>query len=1193
MNEQNVYANYNFIVNGEFANDLKDWIINDERKVAKLSGAWEGKQVGFMNAVNEGTGSQTITLASLPRPSPQKADYQLIFHYEAVQRAVGTLRINPGRGGEVDLRLVPSREAEPELALNPDELLLELNLVEYRHPLTLEPTETTVKFTLISPDNGGPGRPGAVRLAFVRVELLLEPLRLTQVTIDGEPQSPGEKLHLCFGNEHEVALQLVSDSAWVETLAGLLVNDGVNDPEGILDASPPWGTEHPVSDPWTISCAGIVEDKEIEHTLGVRSQYTADVYPLDTVSGHFQLDVIPLLEATYYPVIDLNQTVELRARVASHFTKTPLANREVTWTLIGQSPEDDIVLFRQFSDVNGDAGFTWTPETEGDWVIEASVDSHYKKEDARFAFKGRALKEDPWLSATFALDGSSREWGWGTETGYPCRGATHQVALAFAAGHLLADTELALHWVGDDTPEGLEMGFTPALESFNPVAGPGKQWTMVCSNKRDSQFGFKVSCSKLLRASPIQSLKLAHNRLAVGEVKLPTRFPTVGGADLQLEIQILSLFLNEGERGVSGIDVKWRVDGGPEQVLRTGEYGWCVYPFSPVTEGPVTITARVDSPYDGQILKREFKVTVLAEDPWSKLVTVTLNGRAEENIGLLCFRNDDPVELRIMPRDGPFLDEFIYLDLVSDEGAGLDFHFEPAKETPRKLTGQGLSWMVSSTSDISAPFQLFVCHEELAPYELQGRLLSKTLDGEGTFKLDEKELDLTGTAYPCLGGQHILSFTPSSGSLLNGLEVAAKWADGANPALNVGLTPDDARDLNSEGLEWTLDASTSIESGALGVALELPQALFTFAPLNMSLAHNRLVISEVRGPTFDPFVGETVLLEIKAQSYYTQRSVPGVDVSFSHGGTSVLVPTRDDGWARFPFKATQPGVVTVVATVPSPYDGTDDFPSCSFDFTVLAAVVSEAGSSTVSPSTTFANEAVLMSEKQESGPINIEIGEVREAKIDPVVGEYAQLGLKVRHAGTRRAATGVEVTFTVEEKHTRVVTNGEGWASFAYRGEKAGDVVVIATLESVSDRAEADLSHTFNIKVLTAGVWDDALIQLNNEAIKTIWGAQTLFPRITSPHTIKLSVDNSNSHLLGRNICLGVKGYSSPRELGLNTNPGLGVPRLLTESGLSWQLTGTIGGAYGLQLEASRLLKLSPVSAMSLGPVPPVVSIEA
>ena len=1156
MNEDNVYANHSFILNGDFQQGLDNWITNDERKVTRQEGLWQGATIGFMNATNMGEGSQTINLASLPRPEQGKADYRLVFWYEAVSGALGTLRINPGLGGEVDLQLVPSLNAELEPGLSENEVLLDLNLVEYSHTLKLDAAETSVRFTVISPDNGGVGRPGAVRVASVRVELVLEPLQLDSVMIDGEPQSPAEPLHLCFGADHEVALQVTSGNAWNGTDAGLLVNGGIFDPEDILNVGPQWGQEHPLSDPWTITCAAITEDKQVEHALQVRSYYTAPMYSLYTVSGHFQLDVIALQEATYYPVIDLDQSVELRVRVQSHYTGTALAGRMVTWTLKGSSPADDIVLEVLPTDSNGEAVLGWKPDVAGDHAIVASVDSYYKQEDARHGFNVRALKEDPWLSATCALD-ELAPWSWGSKPAYPCRGATHKVRLAFSAGHVLADSELSLHWAGEDTPEGLNVSFNPDLATGDPVMGSGVQWSMACGDRRDSVFELTVKCSKLLNSSPAQTLNLAHNWLTVGDVRLPTRFPSVGGPKLALAVQICSQVA--GVEEVRDVDVQWDIDGVPGPTLTTGAGGWCEYAFDPVAEGTFKIKAKAASPYDDAQLEHEFPVTVLPENHWSKLVKVTLDGRLEGSVGLLCFRDAEPVDLMIMPgSDSTLLGEEIYLDLKSEGDADLRFDFEPAMDGKRRLTEDGLCWKVRSTSDINARFRLFVCHDELPPFELQGRLLPKTLEGEGVFQFDNKELADGATAYPCLGGQHTLNFVPNVSSLLTGLEVAAKWTSNA---LDVTLAPEDEHTLPSAGLEWMLDAGASTESGALGVALILSQGAFSYPPVPMLLGHNRIEIIDDRGPTFDLFLGETASLWIKTQSHYTQRSVPGVEVSFQHGGTTTPVSTLDDGWARFSYTATQPGPVKVIATVPSPYDGPDAQPSFTFEFTVLAARTNA-----------------------------FEVVQVREAVIDPVVGETVRLGVKVGMSGTRRVASGVDVLYkAAEQKEVRVKTDDEGWSYYAYKAEQAGDVQVLATLDSFSAGSRQVMAHTFEFKALAANVWDDAQMQLNTEVPLTVWGAETRFPRVAQAHTIKLVVDNASSHLRGRDISLGLKGYSLAAELGITSVvPALGVARTLGAGGLSWSVTGTIGGAYNLQLEASRLLKLSPLNAMSLGAVPAV-----
>ncbi|EJM16116.1 hypothetical protein PMI21_03043 [Pseudomonas sp. GM18] len=941
-------SDHNFIDNGSFKEELTGWVINDERKVTHQEGQWQGEMVGFMNAVNMGEGSQEITLAAIPRPEPGKADYMLIFWYEAVRLppdAVGKLRITPGLGGEKELILVPSRKAETEQEMPHDGPLLDLNLSLYEEPLSLDPAETTVTFAVISPDNGGVGRPGAVRFTFAQLLLYLEALQLDSLTVDGESQDPGEPLRLCFGGDHEIALRVSVDNAWHGTSAGLLVENAVVNPDGLLNASPPWGIEHRIDEPWTIFCQRKMEDTEIERTLAVRSQYTADKYLLHTICGHFRLDVVAVREAAYYPVIDLNQSVELVVQVLSHFTRMPLANREVTFTL--ESPGTE--LLRQNSDENGEVRLTWTPDTEGDWKIEAKVGSYYKPEEALHTFDVRVLKADPWLSAKFSLDGPPREWIWGEKTGYPCRGASHEMQVVLPGDHALSGTELAVHWNSEDTPGGAGVTLVPEFGAGKTVEGNEVVWSMACENRRDSDFEFTVRCSKLLDPSPPQKLHLSHNSLVINDPRQSSKFPAVGGPDLMLSVDVHSKVPGVG--AVSGVKVFWRIDAGPETELPTGVNGRVQFPFKPVAEGDFVVTVRVDSDYDASDPAHEFNLVVLGENPWAKLAAVTLDGRSEGSVGHICFRNAPEVELKIMPVEDHLIGELLTVELVNESGPDLKFDVRPDPVVSRPMTREGLSYQVSSTSSISSRFQLIVRHDDLDPNAQQGILLSQVLQEEGTLTLDEVEVPAENTVYACRGAKHASSFTPGADSPITGLMMAAKLKEGDDFAMR--LTPEAVRKIESAGLAWELDATSTTNNGEQGVVFNLPEAGFDFPVQPVSLGHNRVVITEVREPSFDPVVGETVDMQIKTQSFYTQREVPGLLLTFRHGEVSTPVPTLESGWAVFHFTATRAGPVEVIATVPSPYDGPAGAVSHTFSFMVLP--VRELDAAHV-PSTTLPEE---------------------------------------------------------------------------------------------------------------------------------------------------------------------------------------------------------------------------------------------
>jgi hypothetical protein len=922
MKKESVTAKHNFFKNGDFTSNLQGWEISDVRKVTRQTGRWENLTIGFLFAVNEGTAKQEIELALWPRPTPGRADYKVFFLYEAVFGAECNVRIAPGLGGELDYPLLPSLKVETAQEPNPGKPLADPEFRAFEEIIELDPQERTVTFEFITPANDEPGMPRGLRVAFVRLELVKEPLTLDSVTIDGRVLLPDEQIHLCIGAQndeaHSVTLQLAADSVWQETEASWLVENDVVDPKGMLQAEPSWGREQPIAALWKIGCAPVDEDTEIHHTVMIRSQYTADTFPLNVVSGHFKLDVVPLQEATYFPVIDLNQSVELRVRVVSHYTRRAMANREVTWTLMGSRPEDDIELLKVFSDENGEATCTYTPDTAGSYEIFASVDSHYQ--GSNYSFTGEALQNDPWLEATLTMD-SLPSFVWGSEDAYPCRGDTHTVTLAFPSGHALVGSELMLGWSGNDTPEGLGVAFTPDLDTWNHISGPDLTWNMSCENRRNSEFRFRVSCSKLLEASPFQTLKLAHNKLAVKATRESTRFPVVGGPDIQLAVQLESTVPGVG--GVSEVDVKWTQDGDTE-TLQTGSEGWCERPFQPHTEGPFEVQAEVVSHYDSREIEYVFTGTVLGEDPWNLLATVTMNGRPSGATGLVCIRGEAPVELLIMPIGDTLVDEEISLELVGEEEGDLEFYFDPPMADKRVMTSAGLAWRVHSTSAISARFQLRVRHAQIPDYVLPGLLLSSTLEGEGELAFDERPLGSGSTLYPCLGAYHELKFVPKPGSPLISLMAAAKWNAPSASALDLTLDPaqGEERTLVSVGLKWSMDAYLSNESGQSGLSLDFQQVALTYPPLPVVLGHNRVEIADIREASFDPEVGQTVFLELQVKSFYTKLAVQNLSVSFNDGDTPEAVRTNEIGWARFAYTATEPGDVEVIATVQSPYDGT-------------------------------------------------------------------------------------------------------------------------------------------------------------------------------------------------------------------------------------------------------------------------------
>ncbi|MHC8337912.1 hypothetical protein [Pseudomonas sp. HLT2-19-2] len=595
--------------------------------------------------------------------------------------------------------------------------------------------------------------------------------------------------------------------------------------------------------------------------------------------------------------------------------------------------------------------------------------------------------------------------------------------------------------------------------------------------------------------------------------------------------------------------------------------------------------ATVSSLYDGEKPQHTFEFAVLVENPLASLLAVTLDGKPA-NPSLICFHGGERATLKIVPVRGTLVGERIWVEVISDSEVELKFESEPPLETALDLTEDGLSWVVWSNADASTRFTLIVHHADFPEFPLAGLLLSKTLEGEGALQFDEKVLTAGTTAYPCLHAEHTWSFTPKPFSPLLTLDLAANWTSGE---LGMVLDPaaDEGRELISGGLTWKLDCLNSPAAGETVLSLDFAKISLIYPLWPLVLGHNRLEKARVRGPEFDLEVGQTAYLWVEVHSFYTKSAVEDVPVAFEHCGTSVPVLTNDEGWAIFTFTATTPGEAVVTATVPSFYDGPEAFPVHTFKVKVLDV-------KTGANSTMLTQEGSLMSKEKGTPGVQAVIGDHRISHFDPAVGESVFLELQALSPASRMAASGVPVLFKTEAPQpVRVVTNGGGWARFAYKAEHAGDIEVVATLDVVNDGAQEAPSHTFFVKALEAEVWNDARIQLNAEPTTSVWGDDTLFPRISPSHTVKLAVTRSNSHLLGREISLGWTGDSSASELGITKlEPKLGVARTLTPEGLSWTFTGGPGGAYALALRASRILKHSPVNRMSLGgtPLPEVLS---
>lgn len=893
--------NHNFLVNGDFINDLVPWETNDSGSVNHNIDKWNGNDVQLMVAKNLGEGWQGIVLPDKPRPKAGKAVYWLHFWYEVtglLPGAHGTVRITGAESGQTNLELVNSlrvpTEEEPQ----------DVYLNKWEEELKLVESETQIEVRVMSPSNGGIG-PGAVRFTRAEVLLLLEDLVLSGLTVDGVTQVPGE-IRLCIGGTQEVGFLVADGNAWDGTEAGLVP---IADTDDLLRAVPAMEQEQSIDNAWQLSCKDTEADAQVTATLAIRSKYTAELYELKVICGHFWLDVIAVEEPWFFPVIDLAQPVSLIVQVVSHFTRMPLANRKVTFKL------GDTVLLEQDSDADGKVSLSWLPTTSGNHEIKASVESYYRPGEALYTFRIRAIQGDPWKSFKRQLDELS-EGDWGNSPIYLNRGANHVMRATFDK-HDLDETLLTMEFQGDETPGNVGIAITPEVQ---PVDGNNVSWDVVCENRRNGEVSLLLKCSKLLLASPLLKLNLGHHWLSIVDPKVLTKFPVTGGPDVRLSARIESRVPGVG--GVQNVPTYWSYNGSPETTEPTGSGGNIQTSFEPGLEGDSEAILRVANSYDGVDGRHAYKFQVFGESPWAQLAKVTLDGREQGRVGLICFRDAEPVPLKIDPVGELLVDEYLSIAL-SNEGADLKFHVIPDPAIPRKMPADGLIYMVSSVSQFSSFYSLQVRHypedsdSGLPPYDLEGRLISTVLSEEGELKFDDRALAIGESIPACLGALHTLQFVPLTQSPMVGLAMSATWQDGDD--LGMKLTAKDNEPVPISGKEWELDARASTESGEQGIVLTLDEAGFRYPSINVPLNHNR-ILAQASGPDVDLEVGQSTWLYLMARSFYTNEPVSTLPVTFENADDVKTELTDESGEARYLFTATSLGMFPVTATAKSTYN---------------------------------------------------------------------------------------------------------------------------------------------------------------------------------------------------------------------------------------------------------------------------------
>ncbi|HGM5550126.1 TPA: collagen binding domain-containing protein [Pseudomonas putida] len=933
MVEPVIQANDSLVLNGDFREALSHWEKGpvNSRWVTVVGEPYEGIQIRMLSVANLASAFQEMTVPVTPSAG---ARYVLSFLYETRHTEAGRMIFTDESGAtlrEIPLPPGSPRNLEEDQARITQGLPLEFRPLEYNAELDLPlQRQDKIRVTVVAPGNADPEDYNSlVLITRIRLDLQLEPARMQTVKVDAEQSSSGKLVHLCLGADgsfqHQLAFVPDPDSPWLHTKAALVSDDN---PQGAVIATPDWGVDQPLDLQWNLQCPLIGDQDPYLFTVQLVNQYTAEPYSMQVSLGHHRLVFREVLDAAYFPVLELTQSVRLGVRVASWYTGQFLAGRTVTWTTEGLG-----VLSTTPTDAEGWAYFDYLPNAAGDMVIQASVASPYYASGVETTtLDVRVLASDPWKDVLAVVESNALPWA--QKTGYPNRGSTYQ--LSVRVPEVLRGSTMALHWEGDSAAQ-LGVQLRPELEASIPVGTTDLNWELICQDKLDGRFHLQLLCSKLLLPSSRKPMSLARNLVRIGDVQEANKFPVVDeGESVLLRVQVVHVVTGGNGDPVNNARVDWQT---PEGTIatRSGIGGWASVLYQPSRDGELVVTARVLAHDEAVPVERPFTVKALQSSPWKNKINILFDGNEVDltELGLLCWRGD-PHTLRIQPTPGSSLIGQMITLQWRGEPPGIGLTVSDIGK-PLMLEPSGLEWRFSSqvASSTSSLFSLTLSSPGLtAPRELFGRLISSELMDELTLMLDQvTATNASQRMFPCIGATHTLRYLPNALSPLVGLQGMLMWLGTPAEELDASVEPplDSARPLDDGGIGWALDFSASETAGDFALGLSLPALNLSMTANPMQLGHNKLRIEGWRESAVDAVLGKDKAWSwVRVVSAFTSQAVAQVAVQWTSATGSDIVASDDLGWSGFGLLPGTVGRQEVVANVHSPFDGYEEQRALSF-----------------------------------------------------------------------------------------------------------------------------------------------------------------------------------------------------------------------------------------------------------------------
>ncbi|MGY2438674.1 hypothetical protein [Pseudomonas sp. SDO52101_S400] len=199
-----------------------------------------------------------------------------------------------------------------------------------------------------------------------------------------------------------------------------------------------------------------------------------------------------------------------------------------------------------------------------------------------------------------------------------------------------------------------------------------------------------------------------------------------------------------------------------------------------------------------------------------------------------------------------------------------------------------------------------------------------------------------------------------------------------------------------------------------------------------------------------------------------------------------------------------------------------------------------------------------------------------------VILEYNQImkvGVRVGSYYTDKALARRAVTWTVEGKNVSATTptDPDGWVYFEHTPDKAGDLRIMASVESPY-YASRVVSQVFEVKVLTTDPLKDVLT--------IVAGAERPWEQPGYPNRGAIYELLIRFPEVLRNTDVTLRWFGEPHDkLGVKVNPELDTAvRVSPEGTVRYQLDNEdkLNGQFSLRLISSHLLEPSPEKPMSL-----------